>query len=63
MAAALGLKILRIVSVNEGERMVQPVFRQAMAARAEAAPAPTPIEPGTVEIRSTVSLTVEVSDK
>jgi hypothetical protein len=34
-----------------------------MTARAEAASAPTPIEPGTVEIRSTVSMTVEVSDK
>jgi hypothetical protein len=63
MAAALGLKIVRIAAVNEGERVVQPIFRQAMAARAEAAPAPTPIEPGTVEIRSTVSMTVEVSDK
>ncbi len=63
VAAALGLKIVRIVSVNEGERMVQPIYRQAMAARAEAASAPTPVEPGTVEVRSTVSMTVEVSDK
>ena len=62
-AASLGLKIVRILAVNEGERVVQPVFRQAMAARAEAASAPTPIEPGTVEIRSTVSMTVEVSEK
>ena len=61
-AASLGLKIVRIVAVNEGERVVQPVFRQ-MAARAEAASAPTPIEPGTVEVRSTVSMTVEVSEK
>jgi uncharacterized protein YggE len=61
-AASLGLKIVRIVAVNEGERVVQPVFRQ-MAARAEAASAPTPIEPGTVEIRSTVSITVEVTEK
>lgn len=63
VAVALGLKIVRIVSVNEGERMVQPIYRQAMAARAEAASAPTPVEPGTVEVRSTVSMTVEVSDK
>ena len=63
VAAALGLKIVRIVSVNEGERLVQPIYRQAMAARAEAASAPTPVEPGTVELRSTVSMTVEVSDK
>ena len=63
VAASLGLKIVRIASLNEGERIVQPVFRQAMTARAEAASAPTPIEPGTVEVRSTVSMTVEVSEK
>lgn len=63
VAASLGLKIIRISTVTEGERTIQPVFRQVMAARAEAAPAPTPIEPGTVEIRSTVALTVEVGEK
>lgn len=63
VAASLGLKIIRISTVTEGERTIQPVFRQVMAARAEAAPAPTPIEPGTVEIRSTVTLTVEVGEK
>ena len=63
IAASLGLKIVKIASITEGERAVQPVFRQAMAPRAEAAPAPTPVEPGTVEVRSTVSMTVEVSDK
>jgi uncharacterized protein YggE len=57
------LKIVRVAAVNEGERTVQPIYRdrQVMAARAEAAP--TPVEPGTVEVRSTVSMTVEVSDK
>jgi hypothetical protein len=63
VAASLGLKIVRIASLSEGERIVQPVYRQAMTARAEAASAPTPIEPGTVEVRSTVSMTVEVSEK
>jgi uncharacterized protein YggE len=64
VAASLGLKIVRITSVNEGERTVQPIYRdrQVLAARAEAA-APTPVEAGTVEVRSTVSMTVEVSDK
>ena len=61
-ASSLNMKIVRIISVNEGERVVQPVFRQAMTARAEAASAPTPVEPGTVEVRSTVSMTVEVSE-
>jgi uncharacterized protein YggE len=65
VAASLGLKILRIAAINEGERTIQPIYRQAMAARGEAlaAQAPTPVEPGTVDVRSTVSLTAEVSEK
>ena len=65
IAASLGLKIVRIASINEGERTIQPIHRQAMAARGEAlaAQAPTPVEPGTVDVRSTVSLTAEVSEK
>ena len=60
IAASLGLKIIAIAAVTEGERTVQPVFRQAMATLATA---PTPVEPGTVEIRSAVTLTAEVGDK
>jgi len=63
IAASLGLKIVRISSITEGERTIQPIYRQAMAARAEVAQAPTPVEPGTVEVRSTVTLTAEVSEK
>lgn len=63
IAASLGLKIVRIASITEGERTIQPIYRQAMSARAEAAQAPTPVEPGTVEVRSTVTLTAEVSEK
>ena len=64
IAGSLGLKIVKISSITEGERAIQPVFRQTIAARAEAlAAAPTPVEPGTVEIRSTVTLTAEVGEK
>lgn len=65
IATALGLKISRIAAVNEGERTFQPIYRQAAMARGEAlaAAAPTPVEPGTVEVRSTVSLTAEVSER
>ena len=65
IAASLGLKILRIASVTEGERSFQPIFRQTPMARGEAltAQAPTPVEPGTVDVKSTVSLTVEVSER
>jgi uncharacterized protein YggE len=65
IAASLGLKIVKISAIIEGERTIQPIYRQAMTARGEAlaAQAPTPVEPGTVEVRSTVSLTTEVSEK
>ena len=63
IAASLGLKIVKIASITEGERTVQPIFRQGVSAGAELARAPTPVEPGTVEVRSTVTLTVEVSEK
>jgi uncharacterized protein len=65
IAASLGLKVVRIASITEGERSFQPVFRQAPMARGElaAAAAPTPIEQGTVDVRSTVSLVAEVSER
>lgn len=65
MAAALGLRVVRIAAVSEGERALQPVYRQAMMARAEglAAAAPTPVEPGTVDVRASVTLSVEVGER
>ena len=65
IAASLGLKVLRISTVTEGERSFQPIYRQAPMARGEAlaAAAPTPVEPGAVEVRSTVTLTVEVGER
>ena len=65
IAASLGLKIVRIASVTEGERSIQPIYRAAPMARAEglAAATPTPIEQGTVDVRSTVALVAEVSER
>jgi uncharacterized protein YggE len=63
IATTLGLKVVKITSVAEGERIIQPIVRQITALRAEATPAQTPVEPGTVEVRSTVSMTVEVTDQ
>jgi len=65
IAASLGLKIVKIASVTEGERSFQPILRAAPMARADAlaAQAPTPVEPGTVDVRSTVSLTAEVGER
>jgi len=62
MAAALGLKMVRVLSVTEGERGVRPIpIPMARGAQMEAmAPAPTPVEAGTIEVRSTVTLTGEL---
>jgi uncharacterized protein YggE len=59
LAQALGLKITRVLSVVESGAGVQPVMRDVTFQRAEAA-APTPVEPGTIEARAAVTLTVEI---
>ncbi len=59
IAAALGLKIMRVLQAEEGGAEVRPrVMMQAKAAFERSA---TPIEPGSIDIRATVALTVEVS--
>lgn len=62
VARALGLKIARVLSVNEGEQAFRPVMRELRvgAVMAQEA-APTPVEAGTVQIRSTVTLTAELA--
>lgn len=62
IASALGLRVVRILHAEEQGGYVappRPMNERVFAMAAEAA-APTPVEPGTVEIRATVSLTVEV---
>jgi hypothetical protein len=65
VAAALGLKIARVLSVTEGDRGIRPiVVPQARGAQMEAlAAAPTPVEAGTIEVRSSVTLTGELGAK
>jgi hypothetical protein len=65
IAGALGLKITRILSVSEGERAVRPIVMPvARGAPMEAlAAAPTPVEAGTIEVRSLVTLTGELGAK
>ena len=62
MANALGLEIIKILSVTEGERGVRPiVMPQPRVAQMDTQVAtPTPVEPGTIEVRSSVTLTAEV---
>jgi uncharacterized protein len=62
IATALGLKMVRVLSVTEAERGVRPiVMAQARGAPMDVMAAPTPVESGTIEVRSTVSLTGELS--
>jgi hypothetical protein len=60
LAQALGLKIVRVLSVVESSGGVQPIMRDVALARAEAATS-TPVEPGAIEVRATVTLTVEIA--
>jgi uncharacterized protein YggE len=62
VARALGLKIARVLSVNEGEQAYRPVIRErAGAAMMAQEAAPTPVETGTIQVRSVVTLTAELS--
>lgn len=59
LASALGVKIVRILSVEESGSPVRPI-RPLAFARVAVAAAPTPVEAGTVDVSATVTLTVEV---
>ncbi len=61
LASALGVGIVRILSVSEGAPDTirpSPMFRAEMA---QAVAAPTPVEPGTIEVTASVTLIVEIS--
>ena len=65
MASALGLKIVKVLSVTEGERGVRPIpMPLARSAPMEAmAAAPTPVEAGTIEVRASVTITCELGPR
>jgi len=60
LANALGLKVNRILTVDEGGPVIVPA-RDVMFARAEPSSAATAIQPGSIEVNANVTLTVEVS--
>jgi uncharacterized protein YggE len=60
LANALGLKVNRILTVEEGGPVIVPV-RDVMFARAESSAAATAIQPGSIDVIANVTLTVEVS--
>jgi len=61
VAKALGVKIVRVMSVTENERSVQPIMRSMRAGADTLGQAPTPIESGSVDVRSSVTLVAEVT--
>lgn len=61
LAAALDLRILRVLTVEESSPQIVPVRHMAVArVAAGAAEAPTPVETGTLDVSASVTLTVEV---
>jgi uncharacterized protein YggE len=62
IAAALGVKIVRVLSVTESGQGFRPLMAETLAMRADA-PMQTSVEAGTIEIRSTVTLTAEIPPK
>jgi uncharacterized protein YggE len=62
LAGALGLKIVRVLSVTEGAPVaVRPLLGAARAMGPQAPAAPTPVEPGSIDVRAEVALVVEVT--
>jgi uncharacterized protein len=60
LAAALGLKVVRVLTVEESSPRVLPVRRYSGGAP-HAAAAATPVEAGTLDVTADVTLSVEVS--
>lgn len=58
IAGAVGMKVVRIISVEEGGARVIPMMRQNSMMKDGAAP--TNLEPGNVEVYALITLTVEV---
>jgi hypothetical protein len=62
LAGALGLKVVRVLSAMEGAPVtVRPILGAARTMAAQAPAAPTPVEPGTIDVRAEVTLVVEVA--
>jgi uncharacterized protein len=61
LASSLGLKILRVLTVEESSPRVMPIRPLVMGGmRAAAAEVATPVEEGTIDITADVTLSVEV---
>ncbi|MBS0579328.1 MAG: SIMPL domain-containing protein [Proteobacteria bacterium] len=63
LAAALGLKVVRVLSVEVNGAPRVPMMRTLSMAAPAAAKVDTPVESGTLEVAADVTLTVEVAAK
>jgi uncharacterized protein YggE len=63
MAAGLGLKVLRVLRVEDSPQPIPyPEQREVFAMRAASADAPpTPVEAGTIDVQASVMITVEIN--
>jgi hypothetical protein len=64
LAGAVGLRVVRVLSLNEQGPYVMPVYPEGgirLFAQANVARAPTPVETGAIDVNATVTLTVEVA--
>lgn len=60
LAAGAGKTVDRIVTIEEQRQEVVPVSRPMVLARAEAIPVETPVAPGQIEIRASVTVTAAI---
>jgi uncharacterized protein YggE len=65
IASALGLRVIRVVSAEEGQQPpIRPFQERAMMAQAAMADAPpTPVEPRSIEVHAMVTVTLEVASQ
>jgi uncharacterized protein len=61
LASALGLKVQRILHVEESGASPQPVFFGRAAGIADKSEVQTPVESGTIDVQAVVTLTVEIA--
>jgi uncharacterized protein len=60
LASAVGLKVIRLLRVEDGEPPRVVPVRAEMMMMKSADTAPTPVEPGEIQVRATVTVTAEV---
>jgi uncharacterized protein YggE len=60
LAASLGVKVVKVLQVIEGGEPVVPMYQRQFSLEAAKADVSTPVEPGTLEVRAKVTLTVEI---